>query len=107
MQFAPSSPQQNTAAINPTALATGALGVTVALAWNDAVLTAIDAIFPRAADGRRAAAATAAYAVAVTLFVVAAAAVFNAVAARELRGPREPRPRVYAAAEPRVWFAGR
>lgn len=73
------------AAINPTALATGALGVTVALAWNDAVLTAIDALFPRAADGNRAAVATAAYAVVVTIFVVAAAAAYNAVAARPAR----------------------
>lgn len=100
-------PRAPTPLISPTALATGALGVTVALAWNDAVLSAVDALFPRAVDGRRAAAATAAYAIVVTVFVAAAAATFNAVAARGAARAARPPPSASlppAASPPGPWL---
>lgn len=63
-------------AINYAALATGALGFTIALAWNDAVRTAVHSVFPPA-DTKGAARATFVYAILVTLLVVFAVAVLN------------------------------
>jgi Family of unknown function (DUF5654) len=63
-------------AINYAALATGALGFTVALAWNDAVRTAVHSVFPRT-DTAGTARATFVYAILVTLLVIFAVAVLN------------------------------
>jgi len=63
-------------AINYAALATGALGVTIALAWNDAVRTAVHSVFPPT-DAKGAARATFVYAILVTLLVIFAVAAIN------------------------------
>lgn len=62
--------------INYTALASGALGLTLALAWNDAVVKTIQSFFPPK-DERGAARATLVYAIVVTILVIAVVAVIN------------------------------
>lgn len=62
--------------INYTVLATGALGFTVALAWNSAVSKTIDSFFPRR-DGAGVAHATIVYAIVVTILVIVVAAGIN------------------------------
>ncbi len=61
--------------LNYTVLATGALGLTVALAWNTAANKVITGLFPH--DGSTK--ASVAYAVAVTFFVIALVAAINHV----------------------------
>jgi hypothetical protein len=62
--------------INFTALASGAFGFTLALAWNDAVVKTIQSIFPPK-DERAAARATIVYAVVVTLLIIFLVAIIN------------------------------
>jgi hypothetical protein len=62
--------------INYTALASGALGLTLALAWNDAVVKTIQSFFPPK-DERGAARATLAYAIVVTILVIIVVAIIN------------------------------
>jgi hypothetical protein len=61
--------------INYTVLATGALGLTVALAWNTAANKVITALFPNSGG----AAASVAYAVVVTIFVICLVRAINHV----------------------------
>lgn len=62
--------------INYTALATGALGFTVALAWNEAVSRAIHGLVP-SPDGDAPAHASLLYAIVITLLVIIVAVVIN------------------------------
>ena len=62
--------------INYTALASGALGFTLALAWNDAVVKTIQSLFPPK-DERAAAKATIVYAIVVTLLIIIVVAIIN------------------------------
>jgi hypothetical protein len=62
--------------INYTALASGALSFTLALAWNDAVVKTIQSFFPPK-DERAAAKATIVYAIVVTLLIVFVVALIN------------------------------
>ena len=61
--------------IDYTALATGALGFTIALAWNDAVVKIIHSLFPT--SGRAEARATFLYALVITILVIAIAVAIN------------------------------
>jgi TRAP-type C4-dicarboxylate transport system permease small subunit len=62
--------------INVTTLTTGALGFTIALAWNNAVSDLIRSLFP-AVNERAAALATLVYALLVTILVIVVVAAIN------------------------------
>ena len=62
--------------INFATLASGALGFTIALAWNDAVSKTIQSFFPPK-DERAAARATLIYALIITIIVIFIVAVIN------------------------------
>ena len=62
--------------INATSLATGALGFTIALAWNDAVSKSLGSFFPPQ-SAKAAARHTIVYAVVITLLVVFVVASIN------------------------------
>lgn len=62
--------------INFTTLASGALGFTLALAWNDAVSKTIKSFFPPT-DEKAAARATLVYALVITILVIFLVAVIN------------------------------
>ena len=63
--------------INYTTLLTGALGFTVALAWNDAINRTIRSIYPPSKDEKQNTKVTIAYALIITLMVVIIVALIN------------------------------
>lgn len=76
-------------ALNYAALATGALGISVALAWNEAVRRIITSAFP-ATDPQASARVAVIYALCVTISVVALVATVNRVSRRLSRKRAQP-----------------
>jgi len=68
--------QNRKMSINFTSVATSALGLTLALAWNDAILKILGSIFP-SHHKKYVARAMLIYAVFITIFVIAIVAIIN------------------------------
>ncbi len=74
----PSKPLEAGKILNGKRILSGALGLAAALAWNDAIKAAVDAVFPGNKKGSLKALFV--YALAVTLIVIGMIAVANAAA---------------------------